>query len=294
MVASFSKLLQEHITASVFWQPEKNFSSELTMHLPFIFWLMELTQPSSVVQVGAIHPVTYYGYCYAATKLQLETRCSLINLTDHDLNQPAAQLVDIQETFPAITQIIQGHLIETVHHFPNHSIDILHISGATSSQQVEDTITLYKDKLSQKAMILIDHISFLDYAAGKQSLWDKLKTLYPTYAFWHGRGLGIILFGQEPPQNIRHFFAAAEDPIIYAQLRSFFAQQGQNLLGYYAPEEHLKKISEEKEYWKNQAAQLNASLSWRVTQPLRSLSKKIPIIQFIKKILLSSKKKVFQ
>jgi hypothetical protein len=62
---------------------------------------------------------------------------------------------------------------------------------------------------------------------GVWKLWGEISHRYPSFAFRHGHGLGILGVGEAVPASVRAFLDLPEHEA--AQVRRFFHQQGRRV-----------------------------------------------------------------
>src|SRR6478736_6303419 len=68
-----NKLLQYQ---SLFWTPDYiDASSAWTEHVPFAFWMVEVLKPKIFVELGVHTATSYFSFCQAVKRLNLDTVC---------------------------------------------------------------------------------------------------------------------------------------------------------------------------------------------------------------------------
>lgn len=302
MNTEFTSFLRQHITASVFWKVEEQLFSEQTEHLPFVFWLIENLQPKSIVQLGAHDPNFYFGYCYAVKKLLLDTCCYIVDFLDGEqaTKSMRCSYLDVlpafcRNEFKSISKLIHKEQQNALSDFKEKQIDLIHISGCHTSDQFRYIYTTWKGKFSHQSVIIIDHFNMIDNGRDLQNIWDELG-IKNKFIFWHAQGLAIIApnINDEHPMN--HFFSGVSNTNNAVNLRNFYSEMGAN---FYSHKKNIQlsqmTIENKKKDTKiadlsQEINLLKSSLSWRIIQPLRKLSRRIykviqlPNLIFKKKI----------
>lgn len=285
MIESFTQFLQQHIRASAFLMPEEAAGTDDAQHLPFLFWLVEACNPRTIVHVGTNHPTFYYGYCYAVKALLLEARCFVIDMLDGEQKTSSSQY-SYGDRLPAFCKTQFKSFSRLIYssedmdsYFAPKSIDFLHISGAYSKEYLYKVLASWEERLSDRAVIIIDHLSRLDGRDG--SLFSKK---WPTFEFWHAKGLGVITLGKQPPEALTSFFDKVSTPQIASEVRAFYANLGLQL-NMKAIKENLALQLETSEVRPlvQELQTLKNSLSWRMTQPLRTMAYRFPKIKHFMK-----------
>src|SRR5665213_783686 len=64
----------------VFWRPRLvGADSAWRTHIPFAHWLISACRPNSVVELGTYKGASYFAFCEAVLRLELECRCYAVD-----------------------------------------------------------------------------------------------------------------------------------------------------------------------------------------------------------------------
>ncbi len=219
----------------VFRVPLRDFSSAWMEHVPFAFYIMAVTKPSVIVELGTLHGVSYCAFCQAVAELNLSTKCfavgtwaddSHIGLSGPDILESLRQHHD--PLYNRFSTLIQSTFDDAVERFEDGTIDLLHIDGYHTYEAVKHHWKTWRRKLSHRGvMIFHDIINEHPGDLGAGKLFEELNNKYPSFEFFHGHGLGIVAPGDEIPTELLPFFQLSEDEANL--VRNFFHALGQRL-----------------------------------------------------------------
>ena len=234
------------ISPASFGFPDAVIESAWLQHAPFAFWLMEMLQPRTFVELGAHHGFSYLSFCQAASQLGLAAKGYAVDTWQGD--EHAGFYDDaVFETLAAYHDPRYGHFSRLVRstfddalpHFADGSIDLLHIDGRHFYDDVKHDFESWKNKLSNRAIVLLHDTNVRERGFGVPKLWEELQQQYPAFEFLHGHGLGVLGIGTELSPELNRLFDASTNPGLCARIRGIYARLGSAI-----EERHLRAKQE--------------------------------------------------
>ena len=184
---------------SLFWRPTYIAQSAWLEHIPFAFWLVESLRPRKIVELGTHYGSSYFSFCQAVTKLDLETLCFAVDTWGGDEHaglygeEVYGQVSEYnQQHYSSFSTLIRSTFDQALAHFPQGSIDLLHIDGLHTLDAVRHDFESWLPKLSDRAVVIMHDTNVRERGFGVFQLLDELKQQYPHFEFAHGHGLGVI------------------------------------------------------------------------------------------------------
>lgn len=267
-------------------------------HVPFAFWLVETLKPKLLVELGTYAGVSFCAFCQQVARSNLNTMCYAVDTWQGD----SQARYDGEEVYPKIARFTHEHYSAFAHLirstfdgalplFRDGSIDLLHIDGFHSYDSIMHDFESWLPKMSTQGVILMHDINARMEGYGGLQAWDNISSRFPTFAFEHGFGLGVVLIGSETQESLSFLVECGKNKFSADKIRRYFMQLGAlqqaiqelTLNGHdvrcaldaarNTAAEHQRDFEQRLEESEKRAASLlrhySDSRSWRLTKPLR-------------------------
>src|SRR5580704_10745861 len=227
-------ILQASISPVSFWPPDyAPPHSAWLEHAPFAFWLIETLRPRFLVELGTHGGLSYFAFCQAVQRLQLDTCCYAVDTwkgDEHAGFYGEEVFRDVRnhndQRYSAFSTLIRSTFDEASHHFRKQSIDLLHIDGRHFYDDVKHDFETWQPKLSNRAVVIFHDTNVRERDFGVFALWRELCQERPHFEFFHGHGLGILGIGKDLPDRILALFAARANGEASTQIRRAYSRLG--------------------------------------------------------------------
>lgn len=197
------------INNSMFIQPRNTPESAWLGHIPFAAWLIEITRPELLVELGTHRGASYLAFCQAVQSCAAPTRCYAVDTWQGDEHageygdEVFLPLLDYhQRNYADFSRLLRMRFEEAVEYFDDGTVDVLHIDGLHTYDAVRGDFETWKNKLSPRAVVLFHDINVRERDFGVWKYWNEIRTQYPSFAFTHTHGLGVLLVGPKQPKPL--------------------------------------------------------------------------------------------
>lgn len=200
MIFSDPRLAVSSGSRALFWRARWLAPSTALSHLPFLFWLVELARPRSVVALGVKSGTGYMALCQAVDRLGLDAACMGLGnwggqvparlLEAHDVDYgDFSRLGDMADPFSA-----QHGLSK---------IDLLLLSTTPdSSEELSHLQTEWLPLLSDRGLVIVpDATAYAATPVGRAFMQD-LSARGRLVRFDHGGGLVLACCGTAQPEGL--------------------------------------------------------------------------------------------
>jgi len=276
-------------------------------HIPFGLWIVEQTAPRVLVELGTHTGNSYFSFCQAVSVNRLVTRCYAVDTWQGD-DQAGHYGEEVYQSvlrhndqhYGGFSRLLRMTFDEAAAHFSEGSIDLLHIDGLHTYEAVRHDFETWRPKLSTRGVVLFHDTNVREGNFGVWRLWEELGAEYPHVHFIHSHGLGVLFVGKDQPEGVRGLLGEWSSPVGQVRVCRFFERLGHgvelelhnvglrqtaadltrsvgNLTLAVAERDAwlagLNRIVAEREQHiaglKKERAAIFASISWRITKPLR-------------------------
>ena len=169
-------------------------------HRDFAYDLLQFVRPEHLVELGSQYGCSLFTFCQAVRDFKLNTEINAVDMWSGDIG---AEITGeevyalVQKTaatyYPEVKlNLFQMCFDDARPSFADNSIDILHIDGGHTFEDVEHDFTTWLPKLKENGIVLF-HDVYSPIDQGSCDHWEKTKKEYDCYFdFTHSCGLGIL------------------------------------------------------------------------------------------------------
>lgn len=178
-------------------------------HIPFAFFLTARLKPTIVVELGTHSGNSFFAFCQSVKENNIPVKCYAIDTwlgDEHSgfyYEDVYESIVNhVKEEYADIATLFRMKFDEAKDKFRDKSIDILNIDGLHTYDAVKHDFDNWFPKLSDKAVVLFHDTQIRRKGFGVWKFWAEISKLYPSCAFTHSCGLGIIAVGNNVPLEV--------------------------------------------------------------------------------------------
>jgi glycosyltransferase involved in cell wall biosynthesis len=263
-------ILRACLSPACFWPPEQLGPQPSWLeHAPFAFWLIEALRPRILVELGTQGGYSYFVFCQAVQRLQLQTHCYAVDTWKGDEHagfygeEVYQQVRDRHDRlYSAFSTLIRSTFDEAQHHFSDGTIDLLHIDGRHYYEDVKRDFELWRRKLSDRAVVLFHDINVRKHNFGVFRVWEELRARHPYFEFSHGHGLGVLGIGLRLAGPIRALLATTRNEQATTDIRNAYSRLGLTISLQFSQQAHAARVGSELP----RAAELKQTLEARSTE----------------------------
>lgn len=257
--SDFSIVFKPHrLTQSIDWHG----------HLSFAAWLVEYFAPQTIVELGVFRGDSLSTFAQSNQELHRNAKIFGIDkwLGDSTTGIYGEEVyADVKDYFtlnyPDV-RLIREFFDDAIGYFVDGSIDLLHIDGCHEYDAVKHDYELWKPKMSEKGVILFHDVTAYEPQFGVHQFWGEIQEQFPSFAFEHSNGLGVLFVGDSIQDEAR---CIVENSSALAVLKSVFALSGERFV-YEAKMKYWRQVAEKHAaelYRLQQIPRIEKEFSWK-------------------------------
>lgn len=225
--------IQNFFSQASFWIPECLAESTWSEHAPFAFWLIDVHRPRVLVELGTHNGFSYFAFSQAVKRLNVGTACFAVDTWEGDAqagfygSEVFERVHEYHDRhYKDFSRLIKSTFDDALSRFADNTIDLLHIDGRHSYENVKHDFEKWRPKVSGRGVVLFHDTRVLDEGFGVHRLWAELQSIYPHFEFEHGCGLGVLGLGKELQGPISELFSAVQDAALTSEIGAFYQRLG--------------------------------------------------------------------
>jgi hypothetical protein len=204
-------------------------------HVPFANWLMHVTQPGLLVELGTHSGTSFFAFCETVRREKLGTRCVAVDTWEGDAHAGhySTEVYDMVKKlaelrYRSIAILLKKTFDEALQNIADGSVDVLHIDGLHTYEAVRHDFETWLPKLSDSAVVLFHDTAVRDRGFGVYQYFAELRQEYPGFDFAHSHGLGVLQVGANVTPAMRSLCSTPEGPVA-DRIRERFAYLGKRI-----------------------------------------------------------------
>ncbi len=222
------------VSAASFWKPNHIVESAWLEHGSFAFWIMEALRPRVLVELGTHNGFSYMAFCQAIRQLGLPCSSYAVDTWQGDAHAGfygedvfTALSARNDALYADFSRLLRSRFDQALSAFEDGSVDVLHIDGRHTYEDVREDFETWRPKLSPRGVVLFHDttVRFGDF--GVWRFWAEISQRYPSFEFLHGHGLGVLAVGDEAHAMLKLLFDAQSGEV--AAVRSAYERLGQGI-----------------------------------------------------------------
>jgi len=167
--------------------------------LPVAADLIAELKPRVFVELGTHFGESYFGFCQAIQETRIHCSAHAIDTWtgDPQAGRYGRRVFEYVSTYNAahyasFSTLMQMNFEDAVTQFEDGTIDLLHLDGCHTYDAVKHDFETWLPKVSSGGVILIHDIAVHQDDFGSWKLWEEISDLFPSFAFLHSCGLGVL------------------------------------------------------------------------------------------------------
>ena len=176
---------------------QRYFGDHWSMHLPFAYDLMREFRPKVFVELGVWKGESYFSFCQSAADHRIPTQCYGIDTWRGDVHmgdfdpEIGIEVAEYNWRYSSFSELRTRTFAEAVDEFADGTIDLLHIDGAHTYEDVKRDFKAWLPKVSAEGIVLLHDVAVHDRGFGVWRLWEEIAKPGQSFLFEFGYGLGV-------------------------------------------------------------------------------------------------------
>ncbi|MCX7568008.1 hypothetical protein OS189_16820 [Sulfitobacter sp. F26169L] len=217
----------------LFWRARYRVESNFHAHLPFLFWLVEIQRPTSIMEIGITDGQSYFGLCQAVDRLNLPAQCTGIIVPESpksDEKTKQDQIANIKhyndENYAEFSKLSRAKAVGALTRCADNSIDLLVLDATLDSQELEQVLNICKHKMSDRAVLLLKGFPNKFVENQHYMIAQSFIDTHETILLENGTGIAAILIGGNPDNRLSHFASLKAGSADYNNIHTVFSSLG--------------------------------------------------------------------
>jgi Methyltransferase domain len=260
--------IADALSPASFWTPEYICLSAWIEHAPFAFWICEALRPRRLVELGTHYGYSYFSFCQVIDRLGLGTIAYAIDTWKGDehsgfYDETVFESVAARnrDKYRAFSTLIRSTFADALDYFEDGSIDLLHIDGRHLYSDVRNDFVTWRPKLTADAVVLFHDTNVREREFGVWKFFKEVGVRLPSFQFFHGNGLGVLVPGDCIPEPLQPLFRASSRDA--DQIRTVYSALGSALTTRQASDAAVAELRAGTEKHAATAAALRADIEQR-------------------------------
>ncbi|MBB3234626.1 class I SAM-dependent methyltransferase [Phyllobacterium endophyticum] len=205
-------------------------------HIPFAHWVIYSLKPQSLVELGTYRGNSYMNFCQSILANNVPTRAYAVDTWKGDEhsgyygNEIFLELKKKHDPlYGSFSQLLQMSFDEARPRFQNGSIDLLHIDGLHTYDEVKHDFENWLPAMSNRGVVMFHDTDVYQGSFGVHRLWDEVSKNYKSFRFNHSNGLGVLLVGEKCPNELVELADHKDSNPNWREAHRFFTAVGASL-----------------------------------------------------------------
>ena len=168
-------------------------------HRNFAYDLVAFVRPRRIVELGTHWGTSFFAFVQAVRDHGLPTECIAVDTWqgDEHTGPYGSEVFEhvqqaLRQYYPDVNvRLLKMRFAEAREQIEDGSIDILHIDGCHNYDAVREDFETWLGKLRPDGVVLLHDVAE-DCGYGSARFWQEIREQYPSFAFPHSWGLGVV------------------------------------------------------------------------------------------------------